>query len=493
MAAHLQMNRRRLAALWRGWFGGWLLFCSYNGSLAHIPADNATSARWDLVKTMAAKPGAGPAGEDLVTVKEGHLFLPQTPEAFLYDDDGNLTKDGRWNRIWDGENRLVSAETRPDLPASVPRVRLEYDYDDAGRRIGKRVLYWNLTTSTYGLNKALRYIYDGWNLVAEIDVTPNLPASDAPHLLRSYSWGTDLSGSQRGAGGIGGLLFATVHGPTGTWKFVPAYDGNGNITAWLEAETGTVSTAMEYDAFGNLLAVMPRPVGSAAAAATIPFGFSTKYRDSETATLYYGYRDYSPSLARWLNKDPLGEAGGVNLYGFVGNDGVNWVDALGLSAESHSLTSVSGSKFSQDHPFLTKTDNCGQLWAYLEHAGAWFKLTSSSDPCCKLRNEEIIKDSQWKKREREERERKLREPVNMLKNSPHEDTRSWAEWFVDLITGGAASAVKNKVEIDAENAAEELARTGKQALESGAATLRSKMPVSLYEFAIDFSVDLFSF
>ena len=404
-----QLVERRGPAFWKEW-----------------TADNTASARWDLVKTIAAKPGAGPAGEDLVTVKEGHLFLPQTPEAFLYDDDGNLTQDGRWNRTWDGENRLVSAETRPDLPGSVPRVRLEYDYDDAGRRVGKRVLSYDPTTSTYGLNKALRYIYDGWNLVAEIDVSPNLPASGAPHLLRSYSWGADLSGSQRGAGGIGGLLFATVHGSTGTGRFVPAYDGNGNITAWLEAGTGTVSTAMEYDAFGNLLAVMPRPVSSATAAATIPFGFSTKYRDSETDTLYYGYRDYSPSLARWLNKDPLGEAGGVNLYGFVGNDGVNWVDALGLSAESHSVTGPGGQRYTQDHPFFTQTDECGQLWAYLDLVDVWVKLTSSDDPCCKLRNKKIIEGPRWKQHEREKREKKLREP-EPEKIDGEDQISAWAE------------------------------------------------------------------
>ncbi len=44
----------------------------------------------------------------------------------------------------------------------------------------------------------------------------------------------------------------------------------------------------------------------------------------------YGYRYYDPETGRWLNRDPMKEQGGVNLYGFVGNDGVNDVDALGL-------------------------------------------------------------------------------------------------------------------------------------------------------------------
>ena len=43
-----------------------------------------------------------------------------------------------------------------------------------------------------------------------------------------------------------------------------------------------------------------------------------------------GFRFYDPSLQRWINQDPLGEAGGINLYGFVGNDPVNFVDRWGL-------------------------------------------------------------------------------------------------------------------------------------------------------------------
>jgi uncharacterized protein RhaS with RHS repeats len=45
---------------------------------------------------------------------------------------------------------------------------------------------------------------------------------------------------------------------------------------------------------------------------------------------YYGYRYYDPETARWSSRDPIGERGGMNLYGFVGNDGVNWLDYLGL-------------------------------------------------------------------------------------------------------------------------------------------------------------------
>jgi RHS repeat-associated protein len=57
---------------------------------------------------------------------------------------------------------------------------------------------------------------------------------------------------------------------------------------------------------------------------------STKYTDSETGLLYYGYRYYLPESGRWLSRDPIQERRGRNLYGFVGNRPVGRVDILGL-------------------------------------------------------------------------------------------------------------------------------------------------------------------
>ncbi len=48
----------------------------------------------------------------------------------------------------------------------------------------------------------------------------------------------------------------------------------------------------------------------------------------------YGYRYYDPVTGRWLSRDPIGERGGLNLYGFVGNNGIDAVDQLGLVTAS---------------------------------------------------------------------------------------------------------------------------------------------------------------
>ena len=46
--------------------------------------------------------------------------------------------------------------------------------------------------------------------------------------------------------------------------------------------------------------------------------------------MYYGYRFYDPETGRWPSRDPIEERGGINLYAFVGNNGVNRWDYLGL-------------------------------------------------------------------------------------------------------------------------------------------------------------------
>ncbi len=62
-----------------------------------------------------------------------------------------------------------------------------------------------------------------------------------------------------------------------------------------------------------------------------PFRFSSEYYDSELDLVYYNYRHYSPSLGRFLSRDPIEEQGGWNLYAFVGNQLSTQHDILGES------------------------------------------------------------------------------------------------------------------------------------------------------------------
>jgi RHS repeat-associated protein len=71
----------------------------------------------------------------------------------------------------------------------------------------------------------------------------------------------------------------------------------------------------------------PSPSGNLSASAR---KIGSKNRRSRPRVAYYGYRYYDPQTGRWPSRDPIGERGGMNLYGFVGNDGVNLLDVLGL-------------------------------------------------------------------------------------------------------------------------------------------------------------------
>jgi RHS repeat-associated protein len=57
--------------------------------------------------------------------------------------------------------------------------------------------------------------------------------------------------------------------------------------------------------------------------------------DLASGVNYYGFRYYDPTTGRWLSRDPIGENGGLNLYGFVDNDGINYIDDLGQSKKGH--------------------------------------------------------------------------------------------------------------------------------------------------------------
>ena len=261
-----------------------------------LPANNSSAALWTNI-TVAA------TGQSSIS---GNVFVPRTPEQFSYDADGNLTNDGRWAYTWDAENRLAAMTVNTNVG---PQYQLTFTYDSKGRRIQKVVAANGVALST---NK---FLYDGWNLIGETG--PN------NSLIRSYVWGTDLSGSMQGAGGVGGLLEMSYYGSSRTNCFA-AYDGNGNVAALVNAADGTALANYEYGPFGEGI----RATGPVAK--VNPFRFSTKYQDDESDLLYYGYRYYDSSTGRWLSRDPIQEQGGMNLSGFVGNNSVSAYDVLGL-------------------------------------------------------------------------------------------------------------------------------------------------------------------
>lgn len=305
---------------------------------------------------------------------------PGTPLNPLHDTDGNMTAGPlpitptvlTTGLDWDGENRLRAVGTP-----------VGYLYDAIGRRVMKTLG----GTRTYA-------VYDGWNLMAEYTGSVHTGgAPPGPSLERTYAWGLDLSRSAQGAGGVGGLLAVHLHtGSSST--YVPTYDGNGNISEYIDS-SGGIAAHYEYDPFGNNI-TPPHYVGPLHDA--FPFRFSTKYLDAETGLYYFGYRHYDPRLGRWLSRDPLGEAGGFNLYSYCGNDPINRHDPLGLSeyddaakAQFDLLLSLSGvaqqaaakwqlhESFGPVDPFYAGNSSVEKWKSYLGQAGLPLGSTESAD------------------------------------------------------------------------------------------------------------------
>ena len=99
------------------------------------------------------------------------------------------------------------------------------------------------------------------------------------------------------------------------------YDGSGNVTSLTDG-TGALVGSYSYDAWGNLLA------SSGTASNQNPFLYATK--EQLAGLCFYGYRFYSSGLGRWINRDPLGERGGANVYVAMGDNPVNKTDSYGL-------------------------------------------------------------------------------------------------------------------------------------------------------------------
>ena len=244
---------------------------------------------------------------------DGKSQLTAEPSgACVYDSNGNLTNDAGVVYSYDDENRLVEwFQGGPSLGA----LGTAFAYDGLGRLRTRSEYHGD--GSDWVLQSAVNYIYDGMRVIQERDYA-NTPAV-------SYTRGTDLGGTLESAGGIGGLL-ARSHGySSGNWSTHSYYhaDGNGNITTLVDGMQ-TLSASYRYDPFGNTISQS----GSLADANV--YRFSSKEFHAGSGLYYYGYRFYAPNLQRWVNRDPIEESGGLNLYGFVDNCPPDRMDPLGL-------------------------------------------------------------------------------------------------------------------------------------------------------------------
>ncbi len=351
----------------------------YNRAYVFDNIGNRTSATDGTGQTATT---VGYTPNDLNQYEEIDPGTPVNPD---FDADGNLSADAGINIMgyglkfeWDAENRITAV--RKDVQGSP--LLATYTYDYLGRRIRK-------TTTSSALQGVadIAYVYDGFNVVAEYTLTTE-GSSVSEGLLQAYTWGLDLSGSMQGAGGVGGLL--CIHRSPGidngnrTWgaTFYPTFDGNGNISEYLD-EDGVEVAHFEYDPFGRIVLSTGTP-------GIFTYRFSTKPQDTETGLYYYGYRYYDPLTGRWPSRDPIEEEGGMNLYGFVRNDGIDAIDNLGLDEANCGCFTITA-KFNEYKAVIESTKIDAGINVELEISAK--KTGKCACSCKKVKIFQMVKDT----------------------------------------------------------------------------------------------------
>ncbi len=266
----------------------------------------------------------------LLSTKSGNLNTNNSKLVnCCYDANGNLTNDGEYSYSYNMENRLIEIKNE--------KLKMKNFYDGIGRKV--KSLEINLTT---GETNETKFIYNNWNVIQEITT------SQLHSLTSSYFWGSDLSGSLHGAGGIGGLIANSPFSKGGGGGFYfYNYDANGNVINLINSK-GETAAHYEYSPFGKTISK------TGYYAETNKFRFSTKRFEKVGKLYYYGYRYYKPKTGNWLTRDPIVEYGFLNyldfipntilifykanLYEFINNAPINNFDVLGLACQNEFIT-----------------------------------------------------------------------------------------------------------------------------------------------------------
>jgi RHS repeat-associated protein len=172
-------------------------------------------------------------------------------------------------------------------------VRIDYQLDGLGRRVGKKV--------NGNLRQAFVY-QNQYQPIAELDSSGNLLSrfvyathSNVPdYMIRN------------------GIAYRIITDQLGSPRLV------------VNSVDGSIAQRLDFDEFGNVL--QDTQPGFQ------PFGFAGGLYDVDSQLAHFGEREYDAKAGRWLTKDPIGlNSGATNLYAYVGNDPVNYIDIDGLA------------------------------------------------------------------------------------------------------------------------------------------------------------------
>ena len=149
-----------------------------------------------------------------------------------------------------------------------------------------------------------RYLYRGYLQIAALDMLDNR------NVLRTLLWDPLEPVATR--------PLALVQGAS---LYCYGVDFNKNVSEVFDAQ-GTIAAAYDYSPYGT---------ATRTGRLVQPVQWSGEMHDEEPALVYYNYRFYNPKDGRWINRDPIAEEGGWNLYGFVDNNPIDSFDINGRS------------------------------------------------------------------------------------------------------------------------------------------------------------------
>jgi RHS repeat-associated protein len=250
-----------------------------------LPANPLETFDYDSVGNRNNSNQNGPS-----IFNQANQLLEDANFTYQYDNSGNqIRKTEKLGGVftefeYDAENRLVRVAS--------PNSNAIYRYDGLGRRIAKEV--------STGSTAITRYLYDNEDILLELDGANNITAR--------YTHGP----------GVDAPLILEKNGQSHYYHT----DGLSSIVE-ITGQSGAVIQAYKYSSFGIIESVLdPNFVQ--------PYTFTARELDIESGLYFYRARHYDSATGRFLQTDPLGISGSLNLYTYLGNRPVGFIDPLGL-------------------------------------------------------------------------------------------------------------------------------------------------------------------
>lgn len=233
--------------------------------------------------------GEGAFGFDFIaTVNSNNQIETATfidaDQTYRTDANGNVLEDAARTYQWDAENRLMAITEKASGSTS------QFGYDGQSRRI-KQIE----TGGTTPAPVESRFLWCGEHLCQQRDSTDAVTA----HYF--------MQGEQHLSGTPQALYYAQDH--------------LGSVIGTTDQSGATLGSA-EYTAYGRT---------QTQSGTRADFGYAAMYQHGASGLYLTHYRAYDSQTGRWLNRDPIEEAGGINLYSYVGGNPISRTDPLGLA------------------------------------------------------------------------------------------------------------------------------------------------------------------